>query len=56
MQKRLAKEKAYEFSESADKLDRQLTKQQDENKKLRDFIKQLELQIAQEQGRLKGVR
>lgn len=56
MAKRLAKEKAFEFSESSKKLDKQLTAQQVENKKLRDFIKALELQIAGEEGRLNGVR
>lgn len=54
--KRLAKEKAFEFAESAKKLDSQLATQNQENIKLKEFIKALELQIAGEEGRLNGVK
>jgi hypothetical protein len=47
-QKRLAKEKANEFAESSRKLEADLSKQTVENDKLREFIKQLEMQIASE--------
>jgi hypothetical protein len=43
MAKRLAKEKAFEFAESSKKLDQQLSTQQIENNKLREFIKSLEM-------------
>lgn len=55
LEKRVAKERAFEFVESINELDQILTIKRDENLKLSQMIKELERQIAGEVDRLNKV-